>query len=84
MGFPENEIVQLLKLHPLSNTEGRGFLSIDSDTEVGNCGPNVAVHLDGSAPVDSGMETDTVDSTETDDVALTSQQLDTMLDTSKS
>ena len=69
MGLPENDIVPLLKLQPLSNIEGPCFLLIDCDTGVGNCGQTEAVHLDGSAIVDSGMEIDAVDSTETIDVA---------------
>ena len=83
-GFPENEIVQLLKLHPLSNTEEPCFLATDCDTEVGKCGPTIAVHLDDSANVDSGMKIDTVDFTETDDLSLISQKLDAMFDTSNS
>ena len=53
IGFAENDIVQLLNLHPLSNIEGPCFIAIYTVTQELTTVHKPQVYV---ATVDSGME----------------------------
>ena len=53
IGFPENDIVQLLNLHPLSNIEGPCFIAIYIVTHELTTVHKSQLYV---ATVDSGME----------------------------